>query len=437
MQNTKEKDRTYRSWLPELAAVLLLAVQRVIAVSIYGLTLTGDTSLYELAKIAGADGVDRLPHTASYVYTCILSAFLRFLGNKWAVDAMLQAVLLFGVSLLFFYIVKRVYGKKAALAFLLLSAVIPDFWIGYQRLTPDILLVLYCGILLLLYISLLPDVEKKSSLLCGLAGIAVGIMSGILIWLDIIGLVFLFAFMAALCLLHRKQTFLQKSLSICGIALGAVSALSGSYLIELAAHLSDTADNRTAVITADALLEAAEKNIALYAGWQQIAALKLQDWIVLLAALLMCILLLLSVFGSVSIHTEVTCIIMLVLCGSVWVHGNYMTYVSYNWTMLTFSLLACCGALQYVLALCDKKKKQAVHADCVQMENTQSTQMDIKTDLAEKEQKQVQTVNYIPNPLPLPKKHEKKEMKFDLELLPEQLEFDHELKEGEEDYDIL
>lgn len=436
MQNTKEKERTYKSWLPELAAVLLLAVQRAVAVSIYGLTLTGDASLYELAKIAGADGISRRPHAASYVYTCILSAFLRFLGNKWAVADILQTVLLFAISLLFFCIVRRVYGRWTALAFLLFSAVIPDFWMGYQRLTPDILLVLFGGAMFFLYISLLPDTEKRSYPLCTLAGVAVGIVAGILIWLDILGLVFLLALTLSLCLLHRKQTLLQKSLSVCGIVLGVVGALLGIYLIE--DHFMTMADSSVAGSMADRLFEAAKRNIELYTGHMQPMTLTLHHGIVLLAALIMCLLLLLSVFGSASIHAEMTCVIMLVLCGSVWVRGNYMTYVSYNWTMLTFSLLACCGMIQYILVLCDKKKKQGIDADRVQKgQSKENIPTEHIPNPVEKEQKQVQTVNYIPNPLPLPKKHERKEMKFDLEPLPEQMEFDHELKEGEEDYDIL
>ena len=47
-----------------------------------------------------------------------------------------------------------------------------------------------------------------------------------------------------------------------------------------------------------------------------------------------------------------------------------------------------------------------------------------------------QEIYYIPNPLPLPKKHAKKEIGFDFEPDPELLEFDVELKEGEDDFDI-
>ena len=47
-----------------------------------------------------------------------------------------------------------------------------------------------------------------------------------------------------------------------------------------------------------------------------------------------------------------------------------------------------------------------------------------------------QEIHYIPNPLPLPKKHVKKEFGFDFEPAPDMLEFDVELQEGQDDFDI-
>ncbi len=47
-----------------------------------------------------------------------------------------------------------------------------------------------------------------------------------------------------------------------------------------------------------------------------------------------------------------------------------------------------------------------------------------------------QEIHYIPNPLPLPRKHVKKEIGFDFEPAPEMLEFDVELKDGEDDFDF-
>lgn len=45
-------------------------------------------------------------------------------------------------------------------------------------------------------------------------------------------------------------------------------------------------------------------------------------------------------------------------------------------------------------------------------------------------------IQYIPNPLPLPKKHVKREIKFDYEPPLELMQFDHEMKKGQEDFDI-
>ncbi len=51
-------------------------------------------------------------------------------------------------------------------------------------------------------------------------------------------------------------------------------------------------------------------------------------------------------------------------------------------------------------------------------------------------EKSSEEIQYIPNPLPLPKKHKQRELQFDFEPGPELLEFDVEVREGQEDFDI-
>lgn len=45
-------------------------------------------------------------------------------------------------------------------------------------------------------------------------------------------------------------------------------------------------------------------------------------------------------------------------------------------------------------------------------------------------------IQYIPNPLPLPKKHVKKEIQFDYDPPDELMKFDHELEAGKDEFDI-
>ena len=47
-----------------------------------------------------------------------------------------------------------------------------------------------------------------------------------------------------------------------------------------------------------------------------------------------------------------------------------------------------------------------------------------------------QEIKYIPNPLPVPKRHVKKEIAFDYEPEMSQMKFDRELRPGEDDFDI-
>lgn len=61
---------------------------------------------------------------------------------------------------------------------------------------------------------------------------------------------------------------------------------------------------------------------------------------------------------------------------------------------------------------------------------------DAQTLRAEEESLSPNGVQYIPNPLPLPKKHVKKELKFDLDTLDEQMEFDYEISPEKDDFDL-
>ena len=53
-----------------------------------------------------------------------------------------------------------------------------------------------------------------------------------------------------------------------------------------------------------------------------------------------------------------------------------------------------------------------------------------------KEEEDVKQINFIPNPLPLPKKHVKKEMHYAFEPSPEMMHYDYNNYRFDDDYDL-
>lgn len=88
-----------------------------------------------------------------------------------------------------------------------------------------------------------------------------------------------------------------------------------------------------------------------------------------------------------------------------------------------------------------KKRKKAKAALQIGSEKEKKRRSkEEKAVLSETESKEKENaskeIQYIPNPLPLPKRHVRREIQFDYEPSQLQLEFDHELKKGQEDFDI-
>lgn len=413
MRNTKEKDRTYRKYLPELGAVLVLLAARIAAASVWGMQPVGDMTFYELAEV-GEASLPTLDHQAEGVFVCLLSALLHLLGNKCEVAGAMQLVLLLMAGLLFSVVVRKMYGRGAAVLFLLLSAGMPELLSGYQRILPDALLLLVMGLVLLAFAFSFSMKAEKAALQTGIVWLLAGCMAGVLLWLDLLGLTLVLGLVTGILLPCRQGRLMQKWIAVCGIIMGTALGFAGLCLIENSK-------------TGGGFLAVASSCFTPYIEGLQPVVLQLSDWIVL-AALLTggCLLVFLSAAFGDQKAVGMTAAGVVVLAGIRVLYCMNMTQMSYDEIESTYWLLVGCGMVQVIWDWCAAKKKQEQNEkmeQCIQAK-------------AEEQKQEVQETNYIPNPLPLPKKHERRELKFDYEPLPEQMKYDYELKEGEEDFDI-
>lgn len=421
MQNTKENNKAYMKWLPELMAMLLLMIIRVLAVWVNGILPTGDMTLYEMAEIAGVKSGSEILYNSSYVYVSMLSVLLRFFGNKWIVAVIMQAVLLLVISILFYIIVRKLYGRVASIVFLPIAAVTPELMLGYTRITSDVLLVLVTGLVLLPAIPVLSDKKESGKWECIVSGLVAGILIGALLWLDLFGIIVYLALIAGVLLPCKKGFGLKKLISIGCITIGVAAILLSVYLMEKG-------------LTESTLWEFARYYLEPYVLEAQLLPIHFSTWsqrdiLSLLTALVAAVTVVLSSAGIFKAQVKLSAVAMTILLGIVGLRMIHMTHMSYAVMESICWLLVLGGILQHFVeqyTIKDAERKQAKV-----MEEGRNT-----TETVSVEEQPVQQTNYIPNPLPLPKKHVKKEIKFDYEPLPEQMEFDYELKEGEDDYDL-
>ena len=428
-QEEKEKKHGWTKYLPEFVAGVLLIALRFAAAMAYGMSPVGDTTLYEMAEIAGMESVPLLPHNASYVYACLLSVLLRFLGNKWTAVAVMQILLQLVASFLFFAVVRKLYGRCASVAFLLLASVMPDFLFRYNRITPDLLLGVLAGMILWTAAEIWNGIGEGKGWKCGFFSILTGLLLGIFVWLDLSGLLLGLAVLLGITQLQNTCGVRRKGIFAGCVTVGLFGALSGAFLVE---------SQMTGIRFFDVLFY----YIRPYIADLRLVVPQTEELFSLIATVMLCLLAGMAVVGFLKQDYEKTLIAAVMLSGITVLRYFNMTQVSYMNLENLFWMLAVCAGISCLADAyaenpgVETALSENLDAETAHTENTGEMKKEKETTEVT-EQKQASEGNYIPNPLPLPKKHVKREIRFDYEPLPEQMDFDYELKKGEEDFDIL
>lgn len=432
--------KTWRLW--ETAAVLWLLLLRIGTAAVYGMELTGDTALYELARVTETGTIPRMAHNASYLYTLILSTALRFGGNKEEAAVFIQLLLQTAAILLFYTAVRKLLGRGVSVVFLLFASVLPDFLWNYHVLSADILLCITMGSGLSAAASLLQILSagKRREIL--LPGLFTGILAGISTWLDLSGMILWLAVCIGI-------------LQLAGIDSGAAPAGEGKPVQSAAGKRMAAVCTSLGFVISLAFLFAIESGAALHAaadGFRQyclpyiqdirLAGMLIPDGPGLAAALLLNLLAGMAVFGFWKQDYDRTAVPAVLLFGITALECINMTQVSYRNLENFFWLLAACAGISYLAdAFAEKRAKEQESYRTAQPDGRPAAEEETMTDHAKgrhrpEQDKEKPEINYIPNPLPLPKKHVKKAIRFDLEPAPEQMKFDWELQEGKDDFDL-
>jgi len=435
-----EEEETGKYRWPLILVFLFIGL-RVGMAFLYGLE-PENKALFETAEVTEAASFSSFSHHASYIYFCLISVLFRFFGNRWEIVSAVQLLMQVLAVLLLYPSVKKFMGRPGALGFLFLAAVCPGFLFHYRTISPDLLVCILLGVILLTAGAACSAIEapaadgKKRWIRLLLPGLMTGILTGICAWLDLWGVAVLAAVLIGILQLDRRDCISQKGILVLVLLLGFCGALAGAFALESAVSGTGFAD-----VLRQYIMPCIE-NIRL-------TALPSFHGLELVVVFLVNMLAGMAVIGFFVQKYEKTAVITVLLAGAFGLQLINMTQMSYINLGNILLLLAACAGIQCISDMGYGKMAEipAPEADPVFEQETAESEgkeenmkeeeiKEKKTEKSPENKNDGSEIKYIPNPLPLPKKHVKKEIAFDFEPKPSQMKFDKEPGPGEDDFDI-
>ncbi len=375
---------------------------------------------YDMALVRAGEQLTPLTHGAGYLYVLCVSAVCSFLGNKFVSAVMLQAVVQIISIILSYAVVRNTAGKLPA-CIVLIYLSFSGIYIGeLYRIDPD-------SFVFMLYLAGLLLVTKYIKKYCGnylsrpmaiLGAVFAGLVTGILVYLDL-KLVILLVFMVGL--FTGKKTKPDEGQSNHGVGITIAS-----FLVLIAA----------CAVGVCIMFEI----VALYRGtsfgqdvsaWFSLYTRKSQvDFFYLI--------------NDTRVIAELPVIVMLMMSASFLVFEFLKCRKEQNFTLW---ILAClliaptpmmkAGILPYTaIALFQWSVLAGLGLqNCIFGGQAKVVQAKIEEINASVEPIEEGKPRFIENPLPLPKKHVKKEMDYQYPVEDKDMKYDIDVDEND-DFDI-
>lgn len=388
--------------------VVLLAVGLVFRVN--GLENAGQLgAYYELAEVTSGQSIPQIAHGAVYFYIQALHTVLYFLGNKFIAGIWFQIILQYGAALIFYCVLRKLCGHIVALVSLAFIMCSPYMISMALILSPE-LFYLFLFTAVLAWISAGQAGKLRMPMF-----LVTGILTAFLCYLDIAGGLLL-ALSLAVIFSGRGERFSMgrkvgsAALCLAGTAGGFASCLyvdawlSGKTISSVFTAwltLYQPGGFRLPVETGaagsltESLLLFGLMGIGIFSFWCDKKKDYIQIW----------------VLGAG--------IVMAAFCFGVFTEempGNVYLY-------LIFTVLAGIGMEE-----CFRKRPAA--AENQEVETVEKP----KAETAEIQPAETK-INYIENPLPLPKKHTKRVLDYDVRAEKRVDDFDVEVSD-DDDFDI-
>lgn len=396
------------------------------------------TSYYDMALVRAGDTLEQLTHGAGYLYVICISTVCSFLGNRIASAVMLQAVIQMISIVLAYVVVRKVVGKLAACVVLVYLS-FSDTYLGEMyNLSPECFVFMLYMLGLLLITAYLKDYcdnrFSKPVAVCG--AVLVGLVTGILAYLDL-KLIILLVFLIAL-FTGRKITVLEKEyanngtgMSVAAFMVAIVSCAAGLCVMSGIVSLYRGTDFMQD-ISVWASLYQQKFQIEVIHNFEQIRPELPVIALLMIAASFL-------VFEYFRCGKEQNFMLWILACllitpTPMFVAGimPYQMIALFQWSVLAGVGLQNCifGDKAEVV----RAKIEEINAEAAQVGAMQSVK-DAGVPDREKQVQEEEKPRFIENPLPLPKKHVKKEMDYQYPVEDKDMKYDIEVDE-KDDFDI-
>lgn len=356
---------------------------------------------FEMAEVAPGKTIPQLVHGAVYFYVQLLHGVFYFLGNKFAAGIWLQIVLQLSGALVLYVVLRKLSGHLAALIVLAFLTCSPYMVQNAMLLSPEPLFLLLCALVLAV------TATACGGALFPAAFFLYGLLIGAVSFLDVGGLL-LFLPVLALAL-ERREPETKGSSKAAAALLGIAGGVAGFG----------------ACVSADAWLSG-KKIAGIVGAWRKLyraghfaIPVGVEDTSCMWEWYVLCGLLVLGIFSfwcdrkrdDAGVYTAGLCLALAGCCFGVFtaeMPGEIFVY-------LLLVLLAGVGAES---CLCiqpgaiPKTEKKAAGQPAKRKSETAVQPAKRKPEAAERPSKK----NYIENPLPLPKRHERRVLDYDIEI---------------------
>lgn len=433
---TEGKNHSLWTVISAATAVILLAIGFVLRVQGAG-DAEGTSVYYELAAVGPERELSEGVHGAVYFYIQMLHGLLYFLGNKPAAAVWAQILLQMGALLLFCLAVRRLTGRIAALVTLAFCMFSSYLIREASRLSPAMLYLFFWSAVLLVTVWLV-RAEKN---LWGFP--AAGLLIAVQCYLDVAGLLLLMI-LITLIFCEENKTGRRGKRLLLGLA-GAGAGFAGCALADSLVNgktfpqmfaawgglyrpgefrLPVTTD--TPEILVEYIVLFCVLTTGMYSFWRDRRRDRRKGWLLLL--------ILLGAAGCFHIFTEEMPM------------GIYM-----------YLLLAVLAGIAVEECVCYVQPAPAEESLVLEKAEAQgqtggeALQITAGRELTAKsktgagggqemtgkgaEKEDGQTIHFIENPLPLPKKHVKRRLDYGMEVPEGKYDFDLDVDE-KDDFDI-
>lgn len=397
-----------------------------------------ETVYYEQAMLKTGAVSEPMIHGASYLYTLCLSFVLSFLGNKTIAGVWLQIVFQMLALLLTYIVVRKMIGKIAACVTLMMLAVSSVYVKQIFALTPEsFYFVFYLAGMLVV-----GNFVRNSCRYCLhkqkmiVFAVVTGVVMGGLLYLDATAVSLFILLGGILTGIHRQEegenAFRIRFSFLLFVIAVTTAILFFGFFLAIDAVLSHT--TFTAV---------AQAWFSLYQSYLSMGYILYQTRISIAECLIQVMFAALLIMGFWNHSKEQNCtpylcMMFLLAPTPLAISGvlSYQVFSIFLWSILAGIGLQQCFVQEKTTVIQKQSKREetivSVQTDIPVTQEAPESEIPIPQ---EAEPRQLPKPRFLVNPLPLPKKHEKRVMDYQYSVTEEKMKFDTDIKEND-DFDI-